>query len=76
MGCGVGAPQHSVDKLTDAHSDLWQTAPATMGESFSKWRQIARFESKLGDPGAREPAEMITQMLDELQAINGRWCEQ
>jgi hypothetical protein len=69
-----GAPECDVEALTKLHTDLWEAAPASMAEFFAKWRQIAKFEAELGEPGSLEAPQVITQMLDELQAINGRWC--
>jgi hypothetical protein len=35
-------------------------------EFFDKWRTITRFEAELGDPSSGYPAEIITQMLNEI----------
>jgi hypothetical protein len=70
---GEPAPDDIVDQLTTLHSDLWEAPPASMAEFFAKWRQLAKFEAELGD--SDDVPQVISQMLDELQSINGRWCD-
>jgi hypothetical protein len=69
--CNAAWEAQAVTELCDLHDDVFDASPASMSEFVSKWRTIARFEAELGEPSGVEPHDVITQMLDELQAING-----
>jgi hypothetical protein len=43
------APDHVVECLCNVHQALFETAPVSMAEWFSKWRVVAKFEAELGD---------------------------
>jgi hypothetical protein len=75
-GPNSSAPEYAAAWLCEVHDTLWEAAPASMSEFFAKWRQIARFEAELENPSDLEPADVITQMLAELEQINGRWIEE
>jgi hypothetical protein len=68
-----GASQHTVDKLTATHDDLWQATPVSMAEWFGKWDTIRRFEAALGD--SCDVVDILTRMLSELEQINMRWMD-
>jgi hypothetical protein len=65
------APDHVVERLCHVHQSLFEAKPVSMKEWFEKWRVIAKFESELGDES--DVAQIVTTMLNELAALNGRW---
>jgi hypothetical protein len=68
---GPDAPHRDVERLVNTEITLRNAKPASMAEFFVKWRQLAKFDAELGDADYTHPP-IVTQMLDELQAINAR----
>jgi hypothetical protein len=67
---GVAAPDDAVLQLCDHHDDLFER-PVCPSSSSSGGKSPSWSPNSVA--GDTDQAHAITRMLDELQAINGRW---